>query len=341
MMQDMNGKAPALNHLTLAGRPFQPGVSRIAVLGAGVMGPGIAQVFAEHGFDVDLCETGQAAMDRGMASLRDSLQLKVELGYITDRQAAEALARVTPNVGSDNALTSAALVIEAVTENRPIKKEVYARVLQLSGPETVVWSNTSTMNIFELGKPALRSRLLVAHWFAPPQILPLVEMVADDQTSKAIMDESIAILRALGKVPVLLDKFIPGFIIPRLLRALGREAFHMIETGVCTVEAMDAAVRTSLAPRMQVLGLMQRYDYTGLNLSMGNLRDPDIVDAPIDLEPRLLKDLVDNGHLGVTTGKGFYDYEGRSTLELQRERDIRLWKVVQGVSDLVSDPKPI
>jgi 3-hydroxybutyryl-CoA dehydrogenase len=92
---------------------------------------------------------------------------------------------------------------------------------------------------------------------------------------------------------------------------------------------------------MQVLGVVQRCDYTGLNLSLRNLQDTDFVDAPVDPEPRILKALVDNGHLGVTTGKGFYDYQGRSTLALQRERDIKLWQVMQGLGDLVSDPKPI
>jgi 3-hydroxybutyryl-CoA dehydrogenase len=168
-----------------------------------------------------------------------------------------------------------------------------------------------------------------------------VEVVAAQDAPTDLRDESVAILRSLGKTPVVLDKFLPGFIINRLLRALGREAFHMIESGIVSIEGLDIAVRTSLAPRMQVLGLMQRYDYTGLNLSMRNLKDTHIVDAPVDLAPRILKDRVDRGELGVTTGRGFYDYSGRSALDLQRQRDQKLWEVVQSLSELLSNPKPI
>jgi 3-hydroxybutyryl-CoA dehydrogenase len=327
--------------LTLRGRPFTPQSSRIAVLGAGLMGPGIAQVFAEAGFEVDLCEISQSAVDRGMNSLRGSLDLKVELNLLTDADAAAALARVTPHTNSDPVIQQATLIIEAATEDRGVKKSIYDRVLQLSGPDTVVWSNTSTLNVFDLAEPAFVDRLLVAHWFAPPQILPLVEVVQHGEAQQSLRDESVAILRALGKAPVVLDKFIPGFIINRLLRALGREAFDMIEAGVISIENMDVAVRTSLAPRMQVLGLMQRYDFTGLNLSLRNLNDRDIVDAPVNMSPALLHDRVQRGDLGVSTGRGFYDYEGRSTLQLQRERDLRLWQAVQRLSDLVFDPKPI
>jgi 3-hydroxybutyryl-CoA dehydrogenase len=330
-----------MNALSLAGRPFMPGASRVTVIGAGVMGPGIAQVFAEQGFEVDLCESGQPALDRGMASLKDSLALKVELSLLDDRLSQLALARVTPHYGIEAAVARADLIIEAVTENRTVKKNVYERVDRLAGSDAVVWSNTSTLNVFELAPPALAPRLLVAHWFAPPQILPLVEVVGSPQGRSGLCEETVTLLRALGKTPVVLEKFIPGFLINRLLRALGRESFNMIESGVVSVEDLDVAVRTSLAPRMQLLGVMQRYDFTGLGLSLRNLADPDMVDAPIDLAPTPLRERVDRGDLGVSSGKGFYDYEGRSMLEMQRQRDRKLWQIMTGLSDLVLTPKPL
>ena len=331
----------ASQSLTLRGVPFTPLASRIVVLGAGLMGPGIAQVFAEAGFQVDLCDVSSAALARGMATLRDSVALKVELELIDEASAQTSLAHVHPCDDSDGAIRRAALVVEAVTENREIKSEIYARVFRLGEPQTVIWSNTSTLNVFDLAAPEFVDRLLVAHWFAPPQILPLVEVVQRDTAQDRLREESVALLRALGKTPVVLDKFIPGSVINRLLRALGREAFDMIESGVISIENLDAAVRTSLAPRMQVLGLMQRYDFTGLNLSLRNLGDRDIIDAPVNLSPALLSDRVARGDLGVTTGRGFYDYQGRSTSLLQRERDRRLWQAVQRLSNLVLDPQPI
>lgn len=325
----------------LAGRPFAPSTSRVAVIGAGVMGPGIAQVFAEAGYAVDLCDIDAAMRERGLASFNDGLALKVELGLIDDRQARAARSLVRAGHPTDAVLAAAHLILEAVTERPPVKQEIFARIAQHGGPDAVVWSNTSTLDVFSLAPPALLDRMLIAHWFAPPHILPLVEVVAPDGAPPRARDDSVALLRHLKKTPVVLDHFLPGFIINRLLRALGREAFHMIEAGLVSVEAMDVAVRSSLAPRMQILGLMQRYDFTGLGLSMRNLENPSMVDAPVDLSPSLLKERIDHGHLGVATGRGFYDYGERDVLALQRERDRQLWEVVRALGDKVWDPRPI
>jgi 3-hydroxybutyryl-CoA dehydrogenase len=327
--------------LTLAGRPFAPGQSRIVLIGGGVMGPGIALTFAEAGFQVDLCDTNPSALESGLKALRDALQLKIDLGLSPNSVLEAVCGRVSSHTSADAVLSEAALVIEAVSENRAIKAAVFAAIGELAPRDAVVWSNTSTLNVFELAPASLVERLLVAHWFAPPHIMPLVEVVASEHLKRDLQDETMAILSALGKVPVALDKFIPGFIINRLLRALGREAFHMIETGVITPAALDAAVRTSLAPRMQLLGVMQRYDYTGLHLSLRNLQDPDIHDAPVDRQPSSLAKLVGDGHHGVTTGRGFYDYGERSNLQLLRERDTQLWRIVTSLGDLVARPEPL
>lgn len=333
--------APSMDGLQLAGRPFVPGQGRVAVLGGGVMGPGIALTFAERGFAVDLCDVRADLVERGLQSLRDALALKCEAGLSDPAQSAAVIDRVQGKVGVASALPQARLVIEAVSEDRAIKTDVYAQVVALAAPDTVVWSNTSTMDVFALAPAALLPRLAVAHWFAPPHILPLVEVVGGEATDPATLDDCERVLKALGKTPVRLNKFVPGFVINRLQRALGHEAFHLIASGVISAENLDLAVRTSLAPRMQLLGLMQRYDFTGLNLSLRNLADRAIVDAPQDLEPAPLTERVARGELGVSTGKGFYDYAGRSVLDLQRERDAGLWQVVQGLGDLLSDPKPL
>jgi 3-hydroxybutyryl-CoA dehydrogenase len=327
--------------LHLNGRAFAPGADRVAVLGGGVMGPGIAMVFAEHGYQVDLCDVSEQAIRRALETFEAAVQLKVDLGLLDGNEARLVSSRLHVQQGSEAALPHASLVVEAVTENREVKAAVYENVLRQCRPDTVVWSNTSTMNVFALAPVGLRDRLMVAHWFAPPHILPLVEVVAGEQTATSLLVETQALLKALGKTPVVLEKFVPGFIINRLLRALGREAFDLIDSGVITSENLDIAVRTSLAPRMVVLGLMQRYDFTGLNLSLRNLSDPDIVDAPVNLRPPALVDRVERGDLGVSTGRGFYDYGARSLAELQAARDARLWKIVSGAGELVSDPKPI
>lgn len=328
-------------NMLLESQPFHPAIDRIAVLGGGVMGPGIALVFAEHGFKVDLCDISEAAVSRALKTLNEAVELKVELGLVDAASAERTRGNIAPHVGIEAALPSARLVVEAVAEDREVKAAAYERVASLCSPGTVVWSNTSTMNVFALAPQPLGGRLIVARWFAPPHILPLVEVVGDALTPPRLLEESNAILHALGKVPVQLERFVPGFIINRLLRALGREAFDLIESGAITIENLDIAVRTSLAPRMQILGLMQRYDFTGLNLSLRNLSDPEIVDAPLNLAPESLVGRVSRGQLGVMKGKGFYDYGARSPAELQRMRDAKLWQVVKGVGELVADPRPL
>lgn len=326
--------------LQLAGRRHIPQDSRVAVIGAGVMGPGIALVFAEAGYRVDLCDVSQDAIDKGMASLRNCAQLKCDENLLAADLLEVVLARVEGHVGIEAAVTAADLVIEAVSENKEVKRKIFATVQQLSQPHTVIWSNTSSLNVFELIEPSMQGRLVVAHWFAPPHILPLVEVVGNGETTDRLVDETLVILRAVGKVPIRLNRMINGFVINRIQRLMGREIFNLLEAGVVSPEDMDLAVRASIAPRMQVLGVVQRYDFTGLNLSLRNFTDPDFQDPPFEDQPNQLKQRVEAGHLGVSTGKGFYEYD-RSTLEMQDERDRHLQRVIAALGDYVSGPRPV
>lgn len=332
---------PVKPHAAPAIRPFIPGRSRVAIIGAGIMGPGIAQVFAEAGYSVDLCDIDEAVLARALAAFHDGLALKVELGLISSAASQDASRRVQAQVLSDGVLAQADLIIEAVTEKADVKRELFARIQRQAPPTAVVWSNTSTLDVFALAPGDLLERMVVAHWFAPPHILPLVEVVAPSGAQRHTLEASVACLRDLGKSPVVLQRFVPGFLINRLLRALGREAFYLLDEGVVSIEDLDVAVRTSLAPRMQMLGLMQRYDFTGLGLSLRNLENPQMVDAPVDLSPRILRERVERGELGIATGRGFYDYGVRDRLTLQRERDKKLWAAVAALGDAVGDPKPI
>lgn len=327
--------------LLLGGRPFEPSTSTVTVIGAGTMGPGIAQVFAEAGFSVDLCDLKEDVVRRAARSVADSLSLKVAEGLTDSDLAARALDRICAHSRITEALGRAHLVIEAVTEDRAIKRLVFEQIEHHAPESACVWSNTSTLDVFALAPDSVRPRLLVAHWFAPAEILPLVEVVASPEEAAGACEQSCVILRALGKAPVTLKKYVPGFIVNRLQRALGHEIFHLLDEGVVDPEQLDLAVRTSLAPRMQVVGVVQRYDFTGLALSLRNLRDPDFVDPPIDKSPRMLVDRVERGALGVSTGEGMYDYRGKTKGDLVRERDTLLWRAVARLGDLVTDPRPV
>lgn len=312
-----------------------PVPSHVTVLGAGLMGAGIAQVFAAHGSTVTLFDVSSAQLDRALQNIQGNLQVMADKGLVDKAQRSALMGRLRTQAGLPAALAEATLVIEAVSESVPVKTEVFRSVLQHARPDAQVWSNTSTLDVFALAPAGLLPRLLIAHWFAPAHILPLVEVVASEAMDSEAREAAVALLRQLGKAPVVLKRFVPGFLINRFLRALGREAFHLLDEGVIDAASLDQAVRTSLAPRMVVLGVMQRYDFTGLDLSAKNLANPEFSDAPVNLAPRELMQRVQAGELGVKTGKGFYDYGQRTPLALSQRRDALLWDVVNGCEAIV------
>jgi 3-hydroxybutyryl-CoA dehydrogenase len=189
------------------------------------------------------------------------------------------------------------------------------------------------LNVYELSpRPATT---VIAHWFAPPHILPLIEVVRGPETSDETLETVVALMKRIGKTPVVLKKFVAGFLINRLLRAIGREMFYLLDNGFVTAEELDLAVKASIAPRMVVLGIVQRYDFTGLDISARNLENPDFPDPPIDNHPKTLFDLVEAGHLGVKSGKGFFDYGGRPLKEILRDRDEKLLDIFRATESFL------
>jgi 3-hydroxybutyryl-CoA dehydrogenase len=218
-----------------------------------------------------------------------------------------------------------------VSENREVKQSVFEEVARLAPDDCYLWSNTSTLDIYELLPDGLQDRTVIAHWFLPPHIIPLVEVVKGPDTSPQTLDTALKLLERQDKLPIVIEKYVPGFIINRLLRILGREAFHLLDGGYISQEDLDLAVKASLAPRMMVLGLIQRYDFTGLDLSARNLLDENFYDPPIENRPESLQSRIDRGDLGVKTGRGFYDYGEKPLAEICQDRDQLLLKVMQNI----------
>lgn len=301
-------------------------LKKVGVIGAGTMGPGIALSFARHGVEVHLYSRTQETLDRALRIIDSSLAVFIQMGLIPEEEKEVILRRVHPTRSLEEAGSGADLIIETVIEKKEVKKEVFQALDSICPDHTIFTSNTSYLNIFEdAPRP---TQTIIAHWFAPPQIIPLVEVVRGPETSDDTVKTVTTILRKLGKTPVILNKFVPGFVINRLQRALGREIFYLLDNGFISAEDLDLAVKASLAPRMMVVGVVQRYDFTGLDLSARNLENPEFSEAPENNRPQSLFSLVEAGHLGVKTGKGFYDYSGRKMEEVLRERDERLLKVI-------------
>lgn len=306
-------------------------IKKIAVVGLGTMGPGIAQVMAQAGYEVSGYDLHRDSYPLARQIITNNLGLLIEAGQAKPQDLDKTLAKISMVDSLEEAVSGAQIVVEAVSEKRTVKKAVYEQIDQFAGPEAMIWSNTSTMNIFDLMVPARLPQTVIVHWFAPPQILPLIEVVQGAETLPEVVDLTLPFLEALNKRPVLIKKYVPGFIINRLLRILGRETYFLLDNGYITPEDLDMAVKASIAPRMMVLGLAQRYDFTGLDLTYANLHKEDFVDAPFDKEPEFIVSRVKKNHLGVKTGIGVYDYRGRDKAEVIKDRDRYLLKVINSL----------
>ena len=303
-------------------------IKKIAVIGLGTMGPGIAQVMAQAGYEVGGYDLNRDAYPLARQVITNNMGLLIEAGLAKPEDLDEALARISMGDSLEAAVSGAQIVVEVVSEKRPVKIAVCEQIDQLADPEAIIWSNTSSLNIFDLMVPGRLPRTIIAHWFAPPQILPLVEVVQGPKTLPEVSEFTLSFLESLNKRPVFIKDYIPGFVINRLLRILGRETYFLLDNGYISPEDLDLAVKASIAPRMMVLGLAQRYDFTGLDLTYANLQNKDFVDAPTDNEPEFIVSRVKKNHLGVKTGIGVYDYRGRDKAEIIKDRDRYLLEVV-------------
>ncbi|NNG06534.1 MAG: 3-hydroxyacyl-CoA dehydrogenase family protein [Desulfobacteraceae bacterium] len=304
-------------------------IKKVAVIGGGTVGPGIAHSYAQGECEVCLCDISEEAIDRARSVVEVNLQTLVENHMLAASDVEGVKKRISYGTQLEEAVIQADLVVECITENLTLKGDLFRQLDEICPEQTLFASNTSYLNIFQVMPERRLSNTVIAHWFAPPHIIPLVEVVKGPKSSDATVEVVMEMLKALGKIPVLIERYVPGFAINRILRILGRETFFLLDNGYITAEQLDLAVKASLAPRMMLLGLVQRYDFTGLDLSARNLENPDYLEPPIDNRPRSLFDLVEKGHLGVKTGKGFFDYTDQPLEETLRQRDDKLLKILQ------------
>jgi 3-hydroxybutyryl-CoA dehydrogenase len=302
----------------------------IAVIGSGTMGPGIAQTFAQS-YRVHVCDEREEALQRARSVIAANLETLSAHGLVPADEIPQIQSRIVFTSSLEDAARQADFVVECITEDPEAKRTLFSRLDAICSSESIFASNTSYLNIFRLVPEGRLPNTVITHWFAPPHILPLVEVARDERTSTQTMQDAVELLKDIGKKPVVFEKFLPGLAINRILRVIGKEMFALLENGYIKAEELDEAVKASIAPRMMLLGVVQRYDFTGLDLSVKNLQNDPIVDLPAEKEPHILLDLVRQGHLGAKTGKGFYDYHGRKFESILRERDDNLLKLLESV----------
>jgi 3-hydroxybutyryl-CoA dehydrogenase len=294
--------------------------ARIAIVGAGLMGHGIAKVFAVAGHDVAVHDVDPASL----ASLRERVaRILAETG-----EDVAALARITPVADLAEAVGDADVVIEAVAERLPVKQAVFAELERHAPRQALLASNTSVIPIgWIAANLATRDRVLGTHWWNPPWLVPLVEVIRAEGTASGTIDAIMALLKSVGKMPVRVDKDVPGFIGNRLQHALWREAVALVQNGVCDAETVDTVVKASFGRRLAVLGPLENADMVGVDL----LRDiqetilPDL-DRSTGPMPHVNR-LIAEGRLGFRTGAGFRSWTGSEQAALRRRLTDHLTKM--------------
>ncbi|MDB6101505.1 MAG: 3-hydroxybutyryl-CoA dehydrogenase [Gammaproteobacteria bacterium] len=287
------------------------GKSRIAIVGGGLMGHGIAQVFACAGHSVRVQDPSSEVLATLDARIRRNLR---ELGL--EETGAD---RVSGHVFLEAAVADAEVVIEAGPENLALKQQLFAAIEASAPRESLLASNTSVIPITKI-MALLRhpERALGTHWWNPPYLVPLVEVIRTPSTSGAAVAAMTILLKAVGKTPVTVEKDVPGFVGNRLQHALWREAIALVEHGVCDAETVDTVVKASFGRRLAVLGPLENADLVGTDLTLAIhetvLPDLDRTPGPLTV----LRQLVADGKLGMKSGEGFRRWTPEQQSELRR-----------------------
>ena len=307
--------------------------TKVGIVGAGLMGHAIAQLFAAKGYRVSLFDSNRQVLEQATARIRANFKTFLELGLATPEDVELALSRVTLCRELGEAASGADLVIEAVSENLPLKRLIFTELEKYVRPETVLSSNTSAISITLIAEPLGRKdRVLGTHFWNPPHIVPCVEVIRSRFTSETVFESVFRLMKQIGKRPVKVLRDVPGFLGNRMQHALWREAMSLVQQGIATPEGIDEVVKFGFGLRMPFLGPLETADLAGLDLSREVHEDlfPHLEDTVKPLP--VLVEKVEQGDLGAKTGRGFHDWPKEKLEQVISERDRFLLRITQLIS---------
>jgi 3-hydroxyacyl-CoA dehydrogenase len=305
-------------------------INNVAVIGAGTMGHGIAQVFALAGLQVALTDRDEQVLERAKPRIQANLATCLEHGFVDKDKATAALARIALASDLADAASQADFIVEAIFENLGVKREVLRQLEEHCPAHAVITSTTSSFCVRDMAVTLSHpERFLVTHFWNPPYVIPVVEVMPGDHTSAEALRTTITLLEAVGKYPALVKKDVPGFVGNRLQHALRREAIAIVAQDIASPEDVDLIARLSFGLRLPVVGPLRTVDLGGLDLTLA-IQTYLLPELDRSTEPlQLIRDKVTRGELGAKAGQGFYDWPPGRAGRVIRQRDEALLEMLR------------
>ena len=305
-------------------------MQKIAVIGAWLMGHGIGQIFAVHGHDVTLVDLDEKILSSATMGIRNNLELMADHDFITPEEIDAALARVSIATDTEKGVDGADFVVEAVVENLEVKQNIFKKLDQLCPTSTILASNTSVISITEIARESVeKKRIVGTHFWNPPHLIPLVEVVPGAETMPETVDATYDLLLSVGKHPVKVKKDVPGFVANRLQHALWREAISIVENDIADAATVDECIKFGFGLRLPALGPMENSDMVGNDLVLA-IHDYILehIESSPDPSP-LLREKVAKGELGFKSGQGFQSWSEEEIETSRKNLQHYLLKVVK------------
>jgi 3-hydroxybutyryl-CoA dehydrogenase len=299
----------------------------VSVVGAGLMGSRIALLFASRGYPVALTDVDAKVLAGATEVIRGSLERMAEQGLAEASGIDAAVGRIRMTEDLGEGTRGADFVVEAVSENLALKQEIFRRLDSLCRPEVVLATNTSVISITEIAKNAIhQERIVGTHFWNPPNLIPLVEVVPGERTAQSSLDIAFSLLSALGKHPVRVKRDVPGFVGNRLQHALWREAVSIVERGIADADVVDEVVKFGFGMRLPVLGPLENAELVGLDLTLA-IHDYILkyLESSPDPSP-LLREKAEKGELGFKSGIGFRQWSPEKMEQVRTSLETHLFR---------------
>jgi len=296
-------------------------MNHVALLGAGMVGYGLALHFAKAGYQVSLYSRTQQTLDKAIENIRTNLPALLQGQAGIEGEMEKIISRIKTTRNMDEAVAEAQIVIESVAEDLKVKQDLFKELDQMCSRDVILATNTSVISITAIASKAKnRDRIVGTHFWFPPYLIPLVEVVKGKDTSDETMEITYQFMKKTGKHPIKCLKDVPGFVANRLQHALWREAISIVERGIADAATVDDAIKQSFGIRVPVLGPIENADMVGLDLVLA-IHNNVLQDLEASPNPsQLLKDKVSKGELGFKSGKGLYDKWTPESVKRTRER---------------------